>query len=244
VLTFGEGAPANLCMQCHQGRQSTVSVNSAIGDAAPDTVVEGLSFRNPHYFGAGATLFGTEAKGAYEYDGQTYLGHHPHLDAGQSCVTCHNAHELGINTQLCAGCHGGANDPETIRMAPTDWDGDADTTEGMAGEVASVGEKLYAAIQVYAADTVGTSIVYDAHTNPYYFIDTNADGVTDEDEVNGDNRYTAWTPRLLQAAYNYQWFQKDPGAFTHNGKYILQVMYDSLSDIGGDVTGLTRPANP
>ena len=241
ILTFGEEATANLCMVCHQGRQSTVSVNAAIGDNAPDTVVEGLSFRNPHYFGAGATLWGTEAKGAYEYDGETYLGHHAHVDAGQSCVTCHNVHSLAINTELCGACHGGNADPETIRMGTTDYDGDADTTEGMYDEINTVAELLYAAIQTYAADTVGTPIVYDAHTNPYYFIDGNADGVADPEEVTRDTRYTTWTPRLLRAAYNYQWFQKDPGAFTHNGKYILQVLYDSLADLGGDVTTLTRP---
>jgi len=240
-LTFGENAPANVCIECHQGRQSTVSVNAAIGDAEPDTVVEGLTFKNPHYFGAGATLFGTEAKGAYEYDGQTYLGHHAHVDAGQSCVTCHNTHELGINTELCAGCHGGATDPETIRMGTTDYDGDANTTEGMYDEVATMAELLYPAIQTYAADTIGTPIVYDPGTNPYFFIDGNANGVADPEELNRDNRYATWTPRLLRAAYNYQWVQKDPGAFTHNGKYILQVLYDSLKDIGGDVSTLTRP---
>ena len=240
-LTFGEAAPANVCIECHQGRQSTVSVNAAIGDNEPDTVVEGLSFRNPHYFGAGATLFGTEAKGAYEYDGQTYLGHHAHVDAGQSCVTCHNVHELGVNMELCAACHVGATDPETIRMGTTDYDGDANTTEGMYDEVATMAELLYPAIQKYAEDTIGTPIVYDPNTNPYYFIDSNADGVADPEEINGDNRYATWTPRLLRAAYNYQWVQKDPGAFAHNGKYILQVLYDSLSDIGGDVTTLTRP---
>ena len=31
-----------------------------------------LRFLNVHYFAAGATLFGTEAKGAYEYNGKTY----------------------------------------------------------------------------------------------------------------------------------------------------------------------------
>jgi hypothetical protein len=241
VLTFGEEVTANLCMVCHQGRQSTVSVNAAIGDNTPDTVVEGLSFRNPHYFGAGATLWGTEAKGAYEYDGQTYLGHHAHIDAGQTCVTCHNAHELGINTQLCAGCHGGNTEPDTIRMGTVDYDGDANTTEGMAEEISTVAEALYAAVQKYATDTVQTPIVYDPHTNPYFFIDANADGVANPEELNRDNRYATWTPRLLRAAYNYQWFQKDPGAFTHNGKYILQVLYDSLADVGGDVTTMTRP---
>jgi hypothetical protein len=111
----------------------------------------------------------------------------------------------------------------------------------MSGEVATVAELLYPAILKYATETIGTPIVYEPHTNPYYFIDGNANGVADPEEVNRDNRYATWTPRLLQAAYNYQWFQKDPGAFTHNGKYMLQVLYDSLKDIGGDVTALTRP---
>jgi Cytochrome c7 and related cytochrome c len=240
-LTFGEGAPANVCLLCHQGRQSTVSVNTAIGDNPPDTVVEGMSFRNPHYFGAGATLFGTDAKGAYEYDGQTYLGPHKHVtDFNATCVSCHNAHELGLNTEFCTSCHGDKA-PEEIRMGTTDYDGDGNVDEGMSAEVATFAELLYPAIQKYAQDTVGTPVVYDPGTNPYYFIDTNANGVADPEELSSDNRYATWTPRLLRAAYNYQWYQKDPGAFAHNGKYIIQVLYDSLKDIGGDVTGLTRP---
>jgi hypothetical protein len=240
-LTFGDSAPANLCMECHQGRQSTVSINTAVGDNPADTVVDGLTFKNPHYFGAGATVFGTEAQGWYEYKGQTYLGHAPHVDAGQTCVTCHNAHELGVNTELCAGCHGGTTDPALIRMGTTDYDGDGDTTEGMSGEIATETELLYAAILTYAKDKAGTPIVYDPGSNPYFFIDTNADGVADPEEINSDNRYASWTPRLLEAAYNYQWSQKEPGASAHNGKYVLQVLYDSLKDIGGDVTKLTRP---
>jgi hypothetical protein len=46
---------------------------------------------------------------------------------------------------------------------------------------------------------------------------------------------------LLRAAYNYQWAQKDPGAFAHNGQYIVQVLQDSLEDLGVDVAGMTRP---
>ncbi|OGN93095.1 MAG: hypothetical protein A2Y88_05985 [Chloroflexi bacterium RBG_13_48_10] len=244
ILTFGAEAPANICIECHQGRESTVSVNRAIGDKPDDTVDAALRFRNPHYFGAGATLFGTEAQGAYEYTGKTYLGHHAHVDAGQSCVTCHNVHNLSINTQLCAGCHGGATDPDKIRMGTTDYDGDANTTEGMYDEIATVEEMLLAAIQKYAADKAGSPVVYDAASYPYFFIDTNADGVADPDELVRANGYASWTPRLLRASYNYQWVQKDPGAFTHNGKYILQVLYDSLQDVGGDVTKLTRPVIP
>ncbi len=241
VLTLGENAPANLCILCHQGRESTVSVNNAIGNKPDDTVDASLRFRNPHYFGAGATLFGTEAKGAYEYKGKTYLGQGAHVAAGITCVQCHNAHALSVNTQLCAGCHGGASDPEKIRMGSTDYDGDANTTEGIFDEVNTMEEALYAAIQKYATDRAKSPIVYSAGSYPYFFIDTNANGTADPDEMNSKNAYASWTPRLLRAAYNYQWVQKDPGAFAHNGKYIVQILYDSIADVGGDVSKMTRP---
>ena len=63
----------------------------------------------------------------------------------------------------------------------------------------------------------------------------------DADEVNGDNRYTTWTPRLLRAAYNYQYVTKDPGAYAHNPYYIIQVLQDSLESLGGDVSSMMRP---
>jgi Cytochrome c7 and related cytochrome c len=241
VLTFGDGAPANLCMECHQGRNSTPTVNKALGDKPADTVDADIRFMNPHYFGAAATLWGTEAKGAYEYTGKTYNGHHAHVDAGQTCVTCHDSHALTVNTQLCGACHSGATDPTKIRMGTTDYDGDANTTEGMYDEVKTMQELLLPAIQKYAADKAGSPIVYDPASYPYFFIDTNGNGVADADELNSENAYASWTPRLLRAAYNYQWSQKDPGAFAHNGKYMLQVLYDSIQDIGGDVSKLTRP---
>lgn len=246
VLTFPGDTPpdANICLLCHQGRESTVSVNKAIGDLPADTVSADLRFRNPHYFGAGATLFGTEAKGAYEFTGKTYLGHHAHVDAGLSCVTCHDVHALTVNTTLCAGCHPGNTGPDTIRMGTTDYDGDANVTEGMFDEVKTESELLYAAIQKYSTDVAKSPLVYDGGSYPYFFIDTNANSAADPDELKSANAYASWTPNLLRAAYNYQWFQKDPGAFTHNGKYILQVLYDSIQAVRGDVSKLTRPPVP
>jgi hypothetical protein len=102
-------------------------------------------------------------------------------------------------------------------------------------------DALYAAMQDYAANTVGTGIVYDSHAYPYFFMDTNGNGEADPDEANYGNQYASWTPRLLKGAYNYQYAQKDPGAFAHNAKYVLQVLYDSIEDVGGDVSGMTRP---
>ncbi len=71
-------------------------------------------------------------------------------------------------------------------------------------------------------------IVYNSHSYPYYFDDAG-------------ERYATWTPSLVKAAYNYQYSQKDPGAFAHNGKYVLQFLYDGIEDLGGDVSGMTRP---
>jgi len=51
----------------------------------------------------------------------------------------------------------------------------------------------------------------------------------------------AWTPNLLTAAYNYQYAQKDPGGYTHNAKYVIQLLYDSIEALGGDVSAYTRP---
>lgn len=247
VVTFGEGADSNLCINCHQGRESTVSVDIAIGRAGvgDDEVSEDLSFRNPHYFAAGATLFGTEVQGAYEFDGQTYDGRNTrHPEAFQQCIQCHNVHALRVNIQACAGCHGDIETEEdlrTIRITPGDFDGDGDETEGIAEEISTMHEALYTAIQEYAADTAGTAIVFDANRYPYWFVDANANGEADADEA---DRYGTWTPNLLRAAYNYTWVVKDPGQFAHNPLYIIQLLYDSVDVIGGDVSGMTRPEAP
>jgi len=231
---------ANLCILCHQGRESTVSVNRAIGSLGDDEVSESLRFRNVHYFAAGATLFGGEVHGAYEYDGQEYAGRNAHVQGYDTCVACHNTHELEVQVANCSVCHPTVTDVETLGTirgpnSTTDFDGDGDTTEGIAGEVQTMYEALYAAIQAYAADTAGTPLVYSPTVYPYFFADANGNGAIDE----GEGQYATWTPRLLRAAYNYQYVTKDPGAFAHNSRYILQVLYDSLADLGA-ATG-TRP---
>lgn len=242
TLAF-EDPENNLCLMCHQGRESTVSVDKAIGDTEADVVSETLKFRNPHYFAAGATLFGGDAMGAYQYEGKEYVGLNKHSKVNQ-CTDCHNEHSLEVDWESCVECHEevtSAADMQNIRYNFVDIDGDGDDEEGLYFEVQTVLDTLMPAIQVYAAETAGSPIVYDAHAYPYWFVDTNGDGVADPEEVSFDNGYATWTPRLLRAAYNLQWASKDPGAYTHNGAYILQVLIDSLEDIGGDVTAMSRP---
>jgi hypothetical protein len=219
----------NLCLNCHQGRESTVSVDRRIGDAEDNAVAEGLGFANIHYFAAGATLFGNEVQGAYQFDGKEYLGRNAHVEPYSNCAQCHSAHMLEVKAEECSTCHAGAEELADIRMDSTDYDGDGDTTEGIAGEIETMTEALYAAIQAYAASTDGVSAIeYDAHAYPYFFDDAG-------------ERYATWTPALLRAAYNYQYAQKDPGAYAHNPKYVIQALYDSIEHVGGDVSGMTRP---
>ncbi|HSO27026.1 MAG TPA: hypothetical protein VLS48_03085, partial [Anaerolineales bacterium] len=232
TVGFDDSIESNLCLNCHQGRESTVSINRAIASAGvgDNEVSEALRFRNPHYFAAGATLFGSEVSGAYEYDGQEYNGRFLHVPNFDTCTECHDAHALAVNVAACAGCHPGADEEgglENIRISTEDYDGDGDVTEGIAGEIATMEERLYEALQAYG-EANGAPIEFNPARYPYWFDDA------------GEG-FAQWTPALLRAAYNYTWVAKDPGAFAHNSTYILQVLYDSISAIG-DPTGLTRPA--
>lgn len=244
VLSFGGANDSNLCINCHQGRESTVSVNAAIAAAGvdDDEISAALNFKNPHYFAAGATLFGTEAKGAYEYDGQSYNSRNLHVPGFATCLGCHETHSLEVKEEDCALCHnlvtqGGL---ESIRITPGDFDGDGDEIEGMAGELATMADALLTALQTYATNA-GTPIGFSSTAYPYFFNDLNGNDVIDPDEANRSNAFTSWSPRLLKAAYNYQWYLKDPGAYAHNGTHMIQVIYDSMSDLGIDMSGFIRP---
>jgi len=232
---------SNVCIACHQGRESTASVNAALRNKDADTVDPKISFKNIHYFAAGATLFGNEAQGAYQYEGKEYVGQYVEHPLNK-CKDCHDVHALEPKLEACAGCHGDTA-PEEIRFNTdtTDWDGDGDVTEGIAGEIQTLSDALYAQIQTYATET-SAGIVYSPTAYPYYFLDADGDGEPDKNDQGQNANYNGnWTPKLLRAAFNYQYTQKDPGAFVHNPKYVIQFLIDSIADLGGDVSTYTRP---
>lgn len=231
--------PDARCIACHQGRSSGPTVEKKIVDLAladDDVTNETLTFQNIHYFAAAATKFGSTAKGGYEYADHYYTPKFDHVPGLDTCINCHNQHTLEVRVDVCGDCHTGTTSVaalDDLRMfgSTGDYDGDGDTTEGLRQEVAGLGATLMLAIQKYAKDKLGKEIAYSDSTHPYFFIDTNKNGMADAEEVTSANRYAPFSPRLLRATYNYQIWKKDPGAFAHNGKYIVQLLHDSISDL-------------
>ena len=81
------GDSSNICLNCHQGRASKVTIDNKIAGGSPP-----YSFSNAHYFPVGAVLFGTDTKGGYEFAGKTYTGQRiwpNHLGQFGTCVECH-----------------------------------------------------------------------------------------------------------------------------------------------------------
>jgi formate dehydrogenase gamma subunit len=242
-LGFDKKPDSNLCIECHQGLASSVSVDETVAGMDADAVSTKLSLVNAHYLAAGATLFGSEAKGMVEYAGKTYLGRFAHTEAKSACADCHDAHTLQVNTADCKSCHG-LTDPTQIRWMTSDKDynGNGDTREGISAEVSGMNAAVYAGLQAYANEVAKVGIVYLPTAYPYFFIDKNNNGKADPDETVAANQYNAWTPRLLKAAYNYHYVVKDPGAYVHNAKYVLQVLYDTLEDLSTKATTIDMKA--
>jgi hypothetical protein len=241
---------ANLCMTCHQGRESTASVNKAIAGLPLDTPDPKLNFLHVHYFPAGATLYGTEAKVAYEYIGKTYAGRFTHMPAVNTCTGCHQPHTGEVKIDRCGGCHEGVKtvaDLANIRMSTKgDMDGNG-KEEGLGVEIRNMQKELYAAIQTYSKNVGGSPIAFTKALYPYWYTDKNGNGTIEQEEIKPDNKYTRYTPRLLQAVYNYTFALRDTGGAYHNGRYVAQLLYDSLESLaesgkaGVEMQGKQRP---
>jgi len=216
---------SNMCMVCHSGRSSTVNVDETIA-ATPGGP---YTFVNIHYFAAAATYFGTETQGGYQYTDADYVGRNTfgsHEASEQTCVGCHMPggpadHTFEPDLAVCTGCHTGTSF-ESLSGSPV--------ANYEAIETAK--EELYAEIQGYATNVIGTGIVY-ANEHPYFFKDLNGNGIADPDEIDSANRYDQFDETLLKAAYNYQVALKDPAGFIHNGTYLRQLLHDSIVDLGG-----------
>jgi hypothetical protein len=148
----------------------------------------------------------------------------------------------------CSGCHTGITDFEELGApfggSNTDYDGDG-TGESFQGEIDGMLELLYAEIQAYAT-SLSAPIIYSGSNYPYWFKDTNANGLVDAGEAAYPNRYDAFDGNLLPAAYNFHAGQ-DPCGDMHNYQYVLQTLYDSTDALDdgtvNDSLSATRPGD-
>ena len=227
-----DDADNKLCLTCHSGRNGGSSVDTEI--ASEDLDDDGLAddgeynFQNIHYRAAGASLFGNMAAGGYEFAGKSYASKFEHVDSNDLCVECHNPHsgelylvDPGFGPTGCDNCHPAVADTgnyavdildvRDIRMNGSleDYDGDGDNTEGIYYEVEDLRDRLLQAIDESGVDVLAGY--------PYF------DNITEATQ--------------LQAAYNYQVVEKDPGSYAHNGDYIIQLLYDSLEAMAAQYNG-------
>ncbi len=241
VSSLGHSA---VCNVCHQGRASTDSVDRAVADLEDDTVYPDLRFLNVHYAAAAATRLGAMSRGGFQYEGRSYARRFSHVRVFDNCAECHDPHSTVVELDTCSRCHGGKRASD-FRTSGPDYDGDGNRREGIHGEVVTLHEELDVAIRTYAEAVALQPIVYEADTYPYFFHDSDGDGIASESEAVFPNRYQSWTPRLLKAAYNYQFVAKDPGGYAHNPHYVLQLLFDSLESLsmrtGTDISAFRRP---
>ncbi len=68
--------------------------------------------------------------------------------------------------------------------------------------------------------------MYFRNGNPYFFKDTNNNGILEPTEKTG---YVNWgTVDVLGAALNFNYLWHDFGAFAHNSRYVKRLIYDSI----------------
>jgi len=208
-------------------------------------------------------LYGTEVQGGYEFATKVYAGRNPfpnHNERFNTCVECHmgtntarethepsdhNVHKP--NPEDCVFCHGydvsqpnPGNDPSKFKFSGIrpysipDFDADGNITESIKDEIQGLEAALYAQIQWYGFLTANPIIYADNY--PYFFKDTNGNGIVDPGENIFPNQYGSnMDATLLKAAYNYQLSRKEPHGFIHNPFYIAQLLVDSIESLGGNV---------
>lgn len=240
--TVGDG---RICLFCHQGRESGLTVYKAIKATnpglnpytQPDDLISpgGVGLVNPHYLDGGGILW---SRNAWDYFfgevPQTYSeGNIAHQ--ALNCMGCHMDTPKKDNTaggytwkaqiETCQRCHGPVEEFTQIQ-ASADYDGDG-TTSTVFQELGTINPdsglfgQLKAALQARV-------IYYNPDSYPYFFTATGG-------------QFRSRTTHTLSAAFNLAYAYKAGNAvYAHNAKYIVQILQDSLQALGVTPTGV-RP---
>lgn len=227
LVTGGDAS----CMTCHQGRTAGATVEKAVAGKAEDVPDNELGFINPHYATAAAAMLGGYGATGYHYPGRQYSGRFLHAKPVEACASCHDPHSLEVAEETCLTCHASGTAAD-IRISRISFDGSGDLKKGIRQDIAENARRLKGMLEDYARTVAGVPMLYDPARHPYFFADSNGDGVADL----ADGKpvpYAAWTPRLLKAAYNWKFVGSDKGIHVHNPHYALELLHDSMEDLSG-----------
>ncbi len=245
-VTYSNVGTSNLCLNCHVGRESGASVIAMNN-------YTGVPFVNSHYLAAGGIVFG---KIGFEYAGRVYsdpaVYNHRYIGTNDSrgnsaaestkgpCVGCHLANKTqpgekhtlkpyivtGASlspTCTTSGCHDVATDRTLI-----------DVTWKPRYKAALLALKYYLANNQYRK-------LYYNSSNPYFFIDSDGDGVLSAAESVMTNAQWKWysvggaeadrsvsAKNNMGAAFNYNLLIHDKGGVAHNSYYTRRLIYDAI----------------
>lgn len=246
-VQFPDVSKSNICIPCHAGRESGQSVRTISN-------FTNVSFKNPHYLAAAGVFY---AKAGYhfysslaKYDNYANFGF-SHSRIGMTgqftqttpvgsgtdgqCVACHfgnggtynnfSSHTLNpvyvarsTGATGCYGCHTGENMAELIEEEKLKFERGMDFFKFVLSE----------------------NKMFYADTYPYFYKDTNSNGLLDSSEINSSNTIKDWTavgPQLgdgvtgannMGAAFNYKLLQAEKGAHVHNRTYARRLISHSI----------------
>jgi hypothetical protein len=170
-----------------------------------------------------------------------------------SCNTCHDVHsgEVQVSATTCGKCHSKADGTPVASFDELkatrqygfagDIDGDG-TVEPLADEIAGLQATLLAAIQSYAVNVAGQpGICFSDANYPYFLKHAGASGDCTAAEITAAAAYKAFTPRLMRAAYNLKFSVTDYGAWAHNPRYAIEILYDAITDLNAGLAAASKP---
>lgn len=252
-VTFPDIGTSNLCLNCHSGRKSGASVSTLSNYTS-------ASFVNSHYLAAGGIVFGEIG---YEYVGRNYadLAFYRHRYIGTSnalgasvvastsgpCVGCHLANKsqpgekhtlksyIGSGTLLSPTC---TTSSDCHGAKPTGSPADDRTLLDVTWMPRY--QMALTALKYYLANNAYRKLFY-SDSSPFYYIDTNGDGVLSASETVSTNSQKKWHSlggpeadnavsgkNNMGAAFNYNLLKHDRGGVIHNRYYTRRLIYDSI----------------
>lgn len=246
-VTYPDIGTSNICLNCHVGRENGATIK------AVQRNYTSASFVNSHYLTAGGIVFGEIG---YEYEGRDYSDpasySHRYIGTGDSrgnsaaestsgpCVGCHLSNktqpgekhtfkpyiEAGTSlspTCTTSGCHRVASDRSFLEST---WE--PRYQAALSALKYWLAKNQYRKLFFYPA-------------NPYFFRDSDGDGVISANEAVSANAQRKWysvggpvTDQVVTgknnmgAAFNYNLLIHDKGGVAHNRFYTRRIIYDAI----------------